>query len=164
MVANLPYNVSVPVVLRALECDPRITRLLVMVQREVGERLAAVPGHAQFAAVSVRVAYWADARIVRRVPRSVFWPEPNVDSVLVLIERRPPPGDVDRDRLFELIGESFAQRRKTMRNALLRLGLGPSEAVEALDRAGVVPSIRPEALGLDDFARLARALPERRAL
>jgi 16S rRNA (adenine1518-N6/adenine1519-N6)-dimethyltransferase len=159
VVANLPYNVSVPVVLRLLEGEPRVAPLLVMVQREVGERLAAAPGEPHYGAVSVRVAYWARARVLRRVSRSVFWPEPNVDSVLVLIERRPPPPGVDRERLFELIGVSFGQRRKTMRNALLRLGLDPDNARDALRRADISPMSRPEALGLDEFVRLARALP-----
>jgi 16S rRNA (adenine1518-N6/adenine1519-N6)-dimethyltransferase len=159
MVANLPYNVSVPLVLRVLEREPRVTRLLVMVQREVGERLAAGPGEPHYGAVSVRVAYWAGAKVVRRVSRSVFWPEPNVDSVLVLLERRPRPAGVDRERLFELIGVSFAQRRKTMRNALIRLGMGPDEVSEALERAGIAPMARPESLGLDAFVRLTAALP-----
>jgi 16S rRNA (adenine1518-N6/adenine1519-N6)-dimethyltransferase len=160
MVANLPYNVSVPVVLRVLEEEPRVTRLLLMVQREVGERLAASPGDGLYGAVSLRVAYWAHARVVRRVSRSVFWPEPNVDSVLVLIERRPPPGGADRARLFELIAVSFGQRRKTMRNALLRLGLDADEASDTLHRADIPPMTRPEALALDEFVRLAGALPE----
>jgi 16S rRNA (adenine1518-N6/adenine1519-N6)-dimethyltransferase len=160
MVANLPYNVSVPVVLRVLEDEPRVARLLVMVQREVGERLAASPGDAQYGAVSVRVAYWAHARIVRRISRSVFWPEPNVDSVLVHIERRPPPTSVDRKRLFELIGVSFGQRRKTIRNALLRLGLEPDAAADALGRADIPAMARPEALSLDEFVRLSGALSD----
>jgi 16S rRNA (adenine1518-N6/adenine1519-N6)-dimethyltransferase len=158
MVSNLPYNVSVPVVLRALEQDPRITRMLVMVQKEVGERLAAEPGDGQYGAVSLRVAYWAGARVLRRVSRSVFWPEPNVDSVLVLLDRRPPPANVDRGRLFELIAVAFAQRRKTMRNALVRLGLQRADASQALEQAEIVPNARPESLGLGEFVRLARVL------
>ncbi len=161
MVANLPYNVSVPVVMRVLEEEPRIHRLLVMVQREVGERLAAKPGEPQFGAVSLRVAYRADARIVRRVPRSVFWPQPNVDSVLVRLERRPPPVDVGRERLFELIAVAFGQRRKTMRNALVRFGLSPATAVDVLERSGVDPSTRPESLGLVAFAELVKQIDDR---
>ena len=160
MVANLPYNVSVPVVLRVLEEEPRISRLLVMVQKEVGERLAARPGEEQFGAVSLRVAYRASARVIRRVARSVFWPQPNVDSVLVLLERRPPPVDADRERLFELIAVVFGQRRKTMKNALVRFGLSSATAAEVLTRAGVDPSARPEQLGLREFAELVKQIDE----
>jgi 16S rRNA (adenine1518-N6/adenine1519-N6)-dimethyltransferase len=160
MVANLPYNVSVPVVLRVLEEEPRISRLLVMVQREVGERLAAKPGEEQFGAVSLRVAYRASARVLRRVARSVFWPQPNVDSVLVLLERRPPPVDADRERLFELIAVSFGQRRKTMKNALVRFGLSAVDAADVLSRARIDPSVRPEQLGLPEFAELVKQIDE----
>jgi 16S rRNA (adenine1518-N6/adenine1519-N6)-dimethyltransferase len=160
MVANLPYNVSVPVVMRVLEEEPRISRLLVMVQKEVGERLAASPGEQQFGAVSLRVAYHANARVVRRVAQSVFWPQPNVDSVLVLLERRPPPVDADPERLFELIGVAFGQRRKTMKNALVRFGLSPAAAAEVLSRAGVDASVRPEQLGLFEFAELVKQIDE----
>jgi 16S rRNA (adenine1518-N6/adenine1519-N6)-dimethyltransferase len=161
MVANLPYNVSVPVVLRALEDEPRIERFLVMVQREVGERLAAGAGDRQFGAVSLRVAYFAEARVVRRVARSVFWPLPNVDSVLVLLERRPPPTDADRDRLFSLIRVAFGERRKTMRNALVRFGLSAAHADAVLRASGIEPSARPETLGLAVFARVVQMIDER---
>jgi len=103
MVANLPYNVAVPLVLRALDEEPRINRLLVMVQREVGERLAAGPGDPAFGAVSLHVAFHAEARVVRRIPPTVFWPRPNVESVLVSIVRRPPPPDVEPDDLFAVL-------------------------------------------------------------
>ena len=162
MVANLPYNVAVPVVLRALDEEPRIARMLVMVQREVGERLAAGPGDPQFGAVSVHVAYHAGARLVRRVPPSVFWPRPNVESVLVSIERRPPPEHIDRDALFAVIRESFAQRRKTMRGAMVRLGLGAAAAADTLEACGVSSSARPEELSLDAFACLTRQWLARR--
>lgn len=158
LVANLPYNVAVPVVMRALESEPRIRRMLVMVQREVGERLAAGPGDEQFGAVSLRVAYRARAEVVRRVPRTVFWPQPNVESVLVRLERRPPPVEVDQAALWRVIGEAFSQRRKTMRGALLRLGAGTGRAAEILRACGVDPAARPEQLGLDAFACLARRL------
>jgi 16S rRNA (adenine1518-N6/adenine1519-N6)-dimethyltransferase len=160
LAANLPYNVAVPVIMRVLETEPRVQRLLVMVQKEVGERLTAGPGDAQYGAVSVRVAYWAEAQIVRRVPRSVFWPEPNVDSVLVLMQRRLPP-DVPRTALWRVIEESFAQRRKTMRSAVVRLGYEPDAARIALDLCGVDPMTRPERLGLAEFACLARLMIER---
>ena len=155
MAANLPYNVAVPIVMRMLEAEPRVERILVMVQKEVGERLTANPGDAQYGAVSVRVAYWAEARMVRRVPRTVFWPQPNVDSVLVSIIRRPPPLDIDRAALWRTIEVSFGQRRKTMRGALVRLGLEAADAERALALCGIHPQTRPERLGLADFACLA---------
>lgn len=158
MASNLPYNVAVPVVMGLLEGAPRVDPLLVMVQREVGERLAAGPGEEHYGAVSLRVAYRAEARVVRRVPPEVFWPEPNVESVLVRLERRPPPVGADRETLFRLIDEGFAQRRKTMANALVRLGLERREANAAMERAGLEPGVRPEQLGLADFDRLARSM------
>jgi 16S rRNA (adenine1518-N6/adenine1519-N6)-dimethyltransferase len=156
VVANLPYTVAVPVVMRILETESRIRALFVMVQKEVGERLAAGPGEPQYGAVSVKVAWRARARVVRKVSRSVFWPEPRVDSVLVAIERRPSPAGVDDDSLKGLVDEAFGQRRKTMRNALLRLGLSDEAARAALAECGIEPSARPEQLGLEAFACLAR--------
>lgn len=158
MVSNLPYHVSVPLLLTMLEDVPAIDRYLVMVQREVGERLVAGPGEAAFGGVSLRVAYRADATIVRRVPASVFWPAPNVDSVLVRLVPHPPPVDVDPDALFRLIGEGFAERRKTIGNAIRRLGLAHADAVRLLRGCDVDPSERAERLGLGAFARIARAL------
>lgn len=158
MVSNLPYNVAVPVVIRLLEEAPRVDPLLVMVQREVGERLVASPGDEAFGAVSLRIEYRAEARLVRRIPPTVFWPEPNVESVLVRLERRPPPVEVPEDELFRLVDEGFAQRRKTMANALVRLGVERAAAGAALKSAGLDPKVRAEELGLEDFARLAEAL------
>lgn len=159
MVSNLPYNVAVPLVAGMLEGVPQIGSFLVMVQREVGERLAAAPGDDAYGAVSVRVAYRAEASIARRVPASVFWPRPNVDSVLVrLVRRAEPPVAVDPARLFRVVDEGFAERRKTMRNALRRLGLSAAEAGEALARCGLEPNVRAERLALEDFARLAEAV------
>ena len=155
MVSNLPYNVAVPVVMRLLEEAPEVDPLVVMVQREVGERLAAGPGEETYGSVSARVAYRANARLVRRVPASVFWPRPRVESVIVRLDRRPPPVNVSAERLFPVIEEGFAQRRKTMRNALVRLGLSALEAADALEACGVPPSARAEDLGLDAFACLA---------
>src|SRR5205823_6138682 len=110
VVANLPYNVSVPVVMRLLEEEPRVRRMLVMIQREVGERLAASPGGRGYARVSVRVAYRAEARLVRRVSRSVFWPVPNVDSVMVsLVRRAVPPVSVAEEPPWTVVDGSFAQ-------------------------------------------------------
>jgi 16S rRNA (adenine1518-N6/adenine1519-N6)-dimethyltransferase len=158
VVANLPYNVAVPVVMRLLDEEARVRRMVVMVQREVGERLVAGPGEEQYGAVSVRVAYLAEGRLVRRVSRSVFWPQPNVDSVLVSLVRRPPPVDVDQASLWELVEEAFAQRRKTMRNALIRLGLDAAEAETLLAVCGIEPKARAEQLGLEELARVAAAL------
>lgn len=156
MVGNLPYNVAVPIVTGVLEREPRIRKLLVMVQREVGERLVAGPGQPAFGAVSLRVAYRAESSIVRRVPASVFWPRPSVESVLVaLMRRRHPPVEADETALFELIRVAFAQRRKTMTNALLRFGMDRPAAAALLERCGVAPAARPEELGLAEFARLA---------
>jgi 16S rRNA (adenine1518-N6/adenine1519-N6)-dimethyltransferase len=161
MVSNLPYNVSVPLLLELLENAPAIERYLVMVQREVGERLVAGPGAEGYGAVSVRVAYRADARVVRRVPADVFWPRPKIDSVLVRLEPRPPTVDVERAALFAVVNEGFAERRKTMANALRRLGRDPASAAEVLRTVGLDPSARAERLGLDDFARITEAMLER---
>jgi 16S rRNA (adenine1518-N6/adenine1519-N6)-dimethyltransferase len=158
MASNLPYNVGVPALVGLLEGAPNVDPLVLMVQREVGERLAAGPGAPAFGAVSLRVAYRAEVRTLRRVGPSVFWPEPNVESVLLRLDRRPPPVPTPRDRLFALIDEGFRQRRKTLASALVRLGYPRARAAAALERAGLDPKVRAEALGLEDFARLADAL------
>jgi 16S rRNA (adenine1518-N6/adenine1519-N6)-dimethyltransferase len=162
MAANLPYNVAVPVVMEALRHEPRIVRLLVMVQREVGERLAAAPGDAQYGAVSAKLGLRATARVLRPVARSVFWPVPNVDSVLVGIERRADPLAADPDQVAEAIDASFAERRKTMRNAVRRLGLDLAAAGRVLDAARIDPSVRPEELDAAAFVRLSEALATER--
>lgn len=158
MASNLPYNVAVPVVIGLLEGAPSVDPLLVMVQREVGERLTAGAGEPAYGAVSLRVAYRARARIVRRVPPSVFWPEPRVESVLVRLERRPPPVATPREDLFRLVDEGFRHRRKTMAGALVRLGLDRPRARAAMEEAGLDPRARAEDLSLEDFARLAERL------
>ena len=158
MVSNVPYNVSVPLLLELLWTVPVIDRYVVMVQREVGERLVAGPGSEAYGAVSVRVAYRAEARVVRRVPAGVFWPRPNVDSVLVRIAPRPPTVDVDPVGLFAVVDEGFAERRKTMGNALRRLGLPADRAASVLRDAGLDPSVRAERLSLAAFARVARVM------
>ena len=160
MVSNLPYNVSVPLLLDLLEDIQAIDRFLVMVQLEVGERLVAPPGDPSYGAVSVRVAYHADARLLRRVPADVFWPRPRVDSVLVTLTRREPPVDADRAALFSIVHEGFAERRKTMANALRRLGLDADAASDAMCASGLDPSVRAERLGLPEFAGIARYLIE----
>ncbi len=154
--ANLPYNVAVPLVLDTLASVPAIGRWVVMVQREVGERLVAEPGHEQFGAVSLRVAYAASGAIVRRVPASVFWPRPTVESVVVRLDRRAsPPVDVDEASLWCVVDTAFAQRRKTMRNALRRLGLDAADADAVLAGSGVASSARPQELDLATFAAIA---------
>ena len=156
--ANLPYNVGTSIVLDVLESAPVVERLVVMVQREVGERLAAHAGDEAYGAVSVHVAYRGHASLVRRVPPEVFWPRPSVGSVIVRIDRREsPPVAIDEERLWPVVDEAFAQRRKTMRNALRRLGMGLAEADALLRGVGIDPRARPEALSLEDFARVAGA-------
>ena len=154
LVANLPYNVATPLVADLLDDVPAITRMLVMVQREVGERLAAGPGSRAYGAVSVKVAYWATARVIGSVPPSVFVPRPNVASVLVRVTRRPEPaadlGPLPPERLFALVRAGFAHRRKMLRGSLAGL-VGP----EAFERAGVDPSARAEDLDVVAWARLA---------
>ncbi len=155
MVSNLPYNIAVPLVFRMLDEAPQIDRYLVMVQHEVGERMAAAPGTEPYGAASVRLAYLADVEVLRRVPASVFWPRPNVESVLVRIVPHEPPVDVERDALFDVVEAGFAQRRKTMRNALVRLGLTATDAGAALEACGLAADVRAEQLGLVEFACLA---------
>jgi 16S rRNA (adenine1518-N6/adenine1519-N6)-dimethyltransferase len=154
LVANLPYNVATPLVADLLDRVPAIDRMLVMVQREVAERLAAGPGSAAYGAVSVKITYWADARIVGEVPASVFVPRPNVDSALVAITRRPPP-DVPAERLFALVRAAFAQRRKMLRRSLRDLVTPEQFAVAAVE-----PTARPEELGLVEWCRLTVATGE----
>lgn len=158
MASNLPYNIAVPITLDLLQQAGGVDPMLIMVQREVGERLIASPGEEAFGAVSLRVAYRADAKLLRRVRPSVFWPEPQVESVLVRIERRPPPVDTPEKALFRLVDAGFAQRRKTMLNALVRLGHDRKQATAALEQAELEPQVRAEELALEDLARLAEAL------
>ena len=158
LVANLPYNIAATLVLRVLERVPRIAHLTVMVQREVGERLAAAPGTPAYGAVSAKVAALAQARVLASVSRHVFVPEPHVDSVLLRLDRREHPAvrELGYRRLARVIDAAFAQRRKTLRNPLRGLGLD-AEGVEALGRAaGVDLSLRAERLGVEQFAALAR--------
>jgi 16S rRNA (adenine1518-N6/adenine1519-N6)-dimethyltransferase len=156
-VSNLPYNVATPVVMTLLEQAPMVETILVMVQREVGERLAASPGSRAYGAVSVKLAYFATARVVGAVPPTVFVPKPKVESVLVELARRDTPSvDVpSRDELFALVQAGFAHRRKMLRQSM-RGALG-EEAVDVLTRAGIDPEARAETLALDDWAELARA-------
>jgi 16S rRNA (adenine1518-N6/adenine1519-N6)-dimethyltransferase len=159
--ANLPYNVAVPVVMESLRLGSSIRREVVMVQREVGQRLAARPGDEHYGAVSVRVAYRCEASLVRRVAASVFWPRPSVDSVVVRLDRlASPPVSVDEARLWRVVDVAFAERRKTMRNALRRLGMDGVGADTLLHETDVAPNARPEELGLPAFAAIAERVPE----
>ncbi len=156
IVANLPYNVGVPVVLHLLAELPRIRRGLVMVQAEVAERLAAEPGSRTYGVPSAKLAWFAAARRAGPVPRAVFWPVPGVDSGLLAFDRRdPPPGD--RAAVFALIDAAFSQRRKALRSALSGWAGSPAAAEEALRAAGIEPLQRAERLTVADFARLAAA-------
>jgi 16S rRNA (adenine1518-N6/adenine1519-N6)-dimethyltransferase len=159
MASNLPYNVAVPVVMDLLEQAPNVRHYVVMVQREVGERLGAGPGDPAYGAVSVRVAYRADARILRRVPRTVFWPEPKVESVVLELTPHEPRVAVEAGRLFRVVEEGFAQRRKTMANALVRLGMERADAVGLLASCGIEERARPETLSLEQFACIAEGMP-----
>jgi 16S rRNA (adenine1518-N6/adenine1519-N6)-dimethyltransferase len=159
LVANLPYNVSVPVLLNVLERFDTITSGLVMVQSEVANRLAAGPGSRTYGVPSVKAAWYADVRLAGTISRSVFWPVPNVDSSLVAWTRRPPPAEDDLRRpTFDVVDAAFAQRRKTLRSALSRLAGSADAAEQALVAADVDPGARGEQLDVAAFARIARAL------
>ena len=161
LVANLPYNVAVPVLLTALERFPSLRHGLVLVQAEVAERLAAAPGEAAYGVPSVKAAWWASVRRAGAVPRAVFWPVPNVDSGLVAFERHGQPvSKGGRAAVFACIDAAFAQRRKTLRAALAGLAGSPDAAERALRAAGIDPRTRGEQLGVRQFAELADALAE----
>lgn len=158
LVANLPYNVSVPVVLRFLEHFPSIRTILVMVQLEVAQRLAAGPGSKTYGVPSLKAAWYAQVRLVGTVSRTVFWPVPNVDSGLVRLDRRDPPrDDVARVDVFAAVDSAFAQRRKTLRSSLASWAGSPDAAEAALRGAGVSPQERGERLSIGDFAAVAAA-------
>lgn len=165
LVANLPYNVGTPLVLDLLDDVPEIAELVVMVQREVGERFAAAPGTGAYGIPSVKVAYWATAAVVARVPPTVFLPQPKVESVVVRIVRRPAPAvDADPGVLFDLVRRAFGQRRKMLRRSLAGVVAGGDAVTgaDALDRcftaAGVAPTARPETLDIAAWGRLADAV------
>jgi 16S rRNA (adenine1518-N6/adenine1519-N6)-dimethyltransferase len=144
------------VVLHLLAAVPSVHHALVMVQAEVADRMVAPPGSRTYGVPSAKLAWWADAERAGAVPRSVFWPVPNVDSALVRLRRRPPPrADVDRVAVFTLVDAAFAQRRKSLRAALASSYGSPVAAEQALRAAAIDPTLRGEALGIDDFARLA---------
>ena len=158
LVANLPYNISVPVILHLLEKFPSINKGLVMVQAEVAQRLAAKPGNKIYGTPSVKAKWWADMSIAGNVSREVFWPVPNVDSLLVGFKRGESPGDEAlRVKTFTVIDAAFSQRRKMLRSALSVWAGGSSSAIEILEKAGVAQTSRAEELELKDFITIARA-------
>jgi 16S rRNA (adenine1518-N6/adenine1519-N6)-dimethyltransferase len=159
LVANLPYNVSVPVLLHLLELLPSLERGLVMVQSEVADRLAAPPGSKVYGVPSVKAAWFADVRRAGAIGRNVFWPAPNVDSGLVAWTRREPPRTTaTRQQVFAVVDAAFAQRRKALRGVLRPLAGSAEEASAALVRAGVDPLARGESLAITDFVRIAEEL------
>jgi 16S rRNA (adenine1518-N6/adenine1519-N6)-dimethyltransferase len=158
LVANLPYNVSVPVLLHLLTVLPSLQKGLVMVQAEVADRLAAGPGSRTYGIPSVKAAWFADVRRSGTVGRNVFWPAPNVDSGLVAWTHRDPPvTTATRQQVFAVVDAAFAQRRKTLRGALSGIAGSPSAAEAALRAAGVDPTARGEVLDVVAFARIAEA-------
>ncbi|MEQ7847010.1 16S rRNA (adenine(1518)-N(6)/adenine(1519)-N(6))-dimethyltransferase RsmA [Nocardioides kribbensis] len=159
LVANLPYNVSVPVLLHLLGLLPSLERGLVMVQAEVADRLAAEPGSKVYGVPSVKAAWYADVRRAGSVGRNVFWPAPNVDSGLVAwIRREPPATTATRAEVFAVVDAAFAQRRKALRGVLRGLAGSAEAATAALEAAGVDPMARGESLRVTDFVRIAEAL------
>ncbi len=158
LVANLPYNVSVPVVLHLLERLPSLRSVLVMVQLEVADRLVAPPGSRTYGVPSVKAAWYAEASAAGRIGRSVFWPAPNVDSGLVrLVRRDPPVTTASREQVFAVVDAAFAQRRKTLRAALAGWAGSAAAAEQVLRAADVDPSLRGERLGVPEFAAIAAA-------
>jgi 16S rRNA (adenine1518-N6/adenine1519-N6)-dimethyltransferase len=159
LVANLPYNISVPVLLHFLERFETIQRGLVLVQAEVAHRLAAGPGSKVYGVPSAKLAWYAEANLAGNVGRNIFWPAPNVDSALVyFVKRKVALGDEAlRLRTFAVIDAAFSQRRKTLRQALADFAGSPAEAEQLLHKAEVNPTLRGEALSIDDFVKIARA-------
>jgi 16S rRNA (adenine1518-N6/adenine1519-N6)-dimethyltransferase len=161
LVANLPYNVSVPVLLHMLEKFQTLRTGVVMVQAEVADRLAAKPGTKDYGIPSVKAAWWAEVKGAGSVSRSVFWPAPNVDSKLVSFTRRQTPGDEElRRKVFAIIDAAFAQRRKMLRSALSGLYGSSSAAEEILNRAHIDPTLRGEALEIGGFCAIAAVAPD----
>lgn len=160
LVANLPYNVSVPVLLHLLELLPSLRRVLVMVQSEVADRITAAPGSRVYGVPSAKIAWYAAARRAGTIGRSVFWPAPNVDSGLVELVRRPvPKTKTSREEVFAVIDAAFAQRRKTLRAALAGWAGSAPAAESALRAAGIDPTARGESLGVEGFAAIAEHRP-----
>jgi 16S rRNA (adenine1518-N6/adenine1519-N6)-dimethyltransferase len=157
LVANLPYNVAVPVVLHLLATVPSLDRGLVMVQAEVADRMSAPPGSRTYGVPSVKLAWFAEVSTAGPVPRTVFWPVPRVDSGLVALTRRESPPGAAREEVFAVVDAAFAQRRKTLRAALAPWAGSATAAERVLRRAAVDPALRGESLGVGEFARIAIA-------
>ncbi len=157
LVANLPYNVAVPVVLHLLATVPSLRHGLVMVQAEVADRMSAPPGSRTYGVPSVKLAWFAEVRRAGQVPRTVFWPVPRVDSGLVALTRRDPPPGAAREEVFAVVDAAFAQRRKTLRAALAPWAGSAAAAEQVLRKAGVDPALRGESLDVAEFARIAAA-------
>jgi 16S rRNA (adenine1518-N6/adenine1519-N6)-dimethyltransferase len=157
LIANLPYNVSVPVFLHLLEILPSLRSGVVMVQAEVADRLAAKPNSKEYGIPSVKAAWWADVSGAGSVSRNIFWPQPNVDSKLVGFTRRATPGDEElRKKVFAIIDLAFAQRRKMLRSALSSMYGGSGAAEAHLTKAGIDPTLRGEALDISAFCAIAK--------
>lgn len=157
LVANLPYNVSVPVLLHLLEIFPTLKSGVVMVQAEVADRLAAKPNSKEYGIPSVKAAWWADVTGAGSVSRNIFWPQPNVDSKLVAFTRRATPGDEElRKKVFAIIDLAFAQRRKMLRSALSSMYGGSAAAEALLTQAGIDPTLRGESLDIHSFCAIAK--------
>lgn len=159
LVSNLPYNIATPLIATLLEQVPGVTDIVAMVQREAAERFVAPPGSKTYGAVSLLIAYHCEARLLGKVPASVFWPVPKVESLIVRLTRRPPPVEVGSEELMKIVRASFGQRRKTVRNSLGAVLEIPMVRVEqALVGAGIDPDARAESLGLQEFAALTRQM------
>ena len=157
LVANLPYNVSVPVFLHLLEILPSLRSGVIMVQAEVADRLAAKPNSKEYGIPSVKAAWWADVTGAGSVSRNIFWPQPNVDSKLVAFTRRATPGDEElRKKVFAIIDLAFAQRRKMLRSALSSMYGGSAAAEAVLTQAGIDPTLRGESLDIHSFCAIAK--------
>jgi 16S rRNA (adenine1518-N6/adenine1519-N6)-dimethyltransferase len=157
LVANLPYNVSVPVFLHLLEILPSLRSGVIMVQAEVADRLAANPNSKEYGIPSVKAAWWADVTGAGSVSRNIFWPQPNVDSKLVAFTRRATPGDEElRKKVFAIIDLAFAQRRKMLRSALSSMYGGSAAAEAVLTHAGIDPTLRGESLDIHSFCAIAK--------
>ena len=159
LVSNLPYNIATPLVATLLAEVPAIFDITAVVQREAGERFAAPPGSKTYGGISVLVAYYCAIKAMGKVPPTVFWPQPSVDSVVVRMSRHPPPVEVNPEKLMKVVRAAFSQRRKTIRNSLpAALGLDLAEVQDLLRRSGVDSSRRAESLTLEEFARIANEM------
>jgi 16S rRNA (adenine1518-N6/adenine1519-N6)-dimethyltransferase len=163
LIANLPYNISVPVLVHLFSSLPSLSHALVMVQREVGERIVASPGRKAYGVPSVKMQWFGDVRLAGSIPRTVFWPVPNVDSVLVRVDRKAAPSG-SRTDVFTLVDAAFGQRRKMLRRALTPAYGSPAAIEAALESLGISGSARGEELSVTQFAGLSAVLPRAHTL